>query len=56
MAAIGTPPFSNADANPENIADSLKITRVCSGFMAPEYFHWFGRMISLIPFAHGRKI
>jgi len=47
--------FSNADANPESIADGFKITCVCNGFTAPEYFPGFGRMISLMPFAHARK-
>jgi hypothetical protein len=55
-AAIGTPSFSNADANPENIVANRQITCVCNGFIAPEIFCGLSRRISLIPFAHRRKI
>jgi len=38
VIAIGTPAFSNGDANPANIANNRKIAFVFNGFIAPEYF------------------
>jgi len=45
-------PFSNANANKENIATDLITACVYNGFIAQKYFGGFGWRVFLIPFAH----